>query len=166
MYLHVRSTLQKEIQQTQVASPGILCLNSASRRRPSTCCLPWRQYLPSWAAPLAQVRAKSYFGVNSVLYHSSLFSLSLLLHLWLPSHFFSRLKSGSLSYMYIRLLPHCQSGKRWSLASGNMQYISFLSPVASDETITLLNKSLQVRVRAYIQYSLRLRAKQHRSLYR
>ena len=36
----------------------------------------WQQYIPSWSAPLGQVRAKSYFGVNSVLYHSSLFSLS------------------------------------------------------------------------------------------
>jgi len=43
--------------------------------------------------------SKSYFGVNSVLYHSSLFSLSLLLLLWLPCHFFSRLKSPALSVL-------------------------------------------------------------------
>ena len=52
-----------------------------------------QKYISSWSAP----SSKSYFGVNSVLYHSSLFSLSLLLLLWLPCHFFSRLKSPALS---------------------------------------------------------------------
>ena len=59
----------------------------------------WQKYIPSWSAPLGQVRSKSYFGVNSVLYHSSLFSLSLLLLLWLPCHFFAAL-SHRLAFLF------------------------------------------------------------------